>query len=390
MTSTLKDAVQGRLEEYFSFYEDIVNMESYTPDKEAVDELGGFIRDFAIRHGFDVQTHPFAKAGDGYLVSINKEASPPPFVFTGHLDTVFPAGTWEKPLFRRNGNIITGPGVYDMKGGLVIGFLTMQVLKDISYSDREVRFILVPDEELSEGLSGEEGKDFIRDNARGAVAAVTLEGSSGTYITVGRKASIRYSVHVHGKCAHAGGHYAEGISAIKEAARQILAIEEASDPEQITYNCGLIKGGISPNTVPGECEYLLYNRYWRLEQRQIVKDHVESILGKSFIKGAHTDFKVIGERLPMDDSPQNYALAEYLNNVAGEIGLPTRSPYREPAGSDASYTAQVGTPSVCSMGPVGFGAHQMDEMVYADSIEKQSIWLAEAVIRLKDDLCLKV
>lgn len=384
MDSLIYNAVKNRLDEYFKFFENIVNIESYTPNKTDVDKVGAFIRKFVQANGFNVFVHPFEKSGDGFVVSMNEDAQLPHAVFTGHLDTVFPSGEWNKPFFKINGNIITGPGVFDMKGGLVIGLLAMQALKDIGFKDREVRFIFVPDEELSEGLSGESGKDFIRDNARGGAIAITLEGGCGSYITVGRKASIRYKVRVKGVAAHAGGHYADGRSAIKGAAQQILEIEKASDPDQITYNCGLIKGGISPNTVPGCCEYTLYNRYWRTEQRQVIIKRIENILSKPYIADTHTEFEIIGERLPMDDSPINYKLAEYLNNVAQDIGIERRSTYKEPSGSDASYTWEAGVPSVCSMGPVGFGAHQMNETVYADSIDRQAFWLAEAIYRLPE------
>ena len=304
--------IEEHEQEYVQLLADMVTLESYTPDKADVDKLAEYIKNFAEKKGLNVYVKEFEKAGNGLLITMNEQAKMLPVAFTGHLDTVHPVGTFEKPVCRIEDGKMYGPGTVDMKGGLAIGLLIMSALKDCGYTARPVRFIMIPDEELSEGLSLEEGKDFIRNNARGCAAAITLEGNDGKSITVGRKGSIRYKVYVKGRATHAGAAYAKGISAIKEAAHKILAIEAPSDQAQITYNCGMINGGTSPNTVPGETMFTLYNRYWKLEQRQIIRDHVEGIVAKSFIPGTESRFEIVGERLPMDATEDNYALAAHI------------------------------------------------------------------------------
>ncbi|MBQ6875244.1 MAG: M20/M25/M40 family metallo-hydrolase [Lachnospiraceae bacterium] len=376
--------IESKREEYESLLEELVTLESYTPDKAAVDEVGDRIRSFAEGKRFHVKTVPFEKAGNGLLITWNEEAQLPPVAFTGHLDTVFPKGTFQQPLFRRENGRFYGPGVCDMKGGLVVGLLVMDVLKECGYEARPLKFIMIGDEELSEGLSGEAGKSFIRDSARGCAAAITLEGSDGKRITVGRKGSIRYKVRVTGRASHARVHYAEGISAIKEAAWKILEIEKPSDQEQITYNCGLLSGGTAPNTVPENAEFILYNRYWRMEQRQEIKDHVEGIIAKSFIPGTHSTFEIIGERLPMEATKDNYALAEHINQVCQKYGFGERVPYMKSSGSDASYTTMAGAPSVCSMGPIGGRAHSTEEYLVAESLTSSAKVLAAAIMELPE------
>ena len=365
------------------FLKEIVLRESYTPDKAAVDALGEYIKVFAEAQGFYVQVRPFEKAGNGLLVSWNEDAALPAVTLTGHMDTVHPRGSFAEPIYREEDGKIYGPGVSDMKGGLAMGLLVMKSLKDSGWKDRPLKFIFVPDEELSEGLSGEAGKDFIRDNARGRAAAITLEPSSDpARVTVARKGSIRYRVYVKGKAAHAGSSYAKGISAIKEAAHKILAIEAASDPEQITYNCGLIKGGTAPNTVPEEADFTLYNRYWEMSQRQEVKDHVEGIIAHSYIPGTVSTFEVIGERWPMDKSEGNLALCEHIAKVSEKYGFGPKHAHRQAGGSDASYTAMAGVPSVCSMGPVGGGAHTLHEYMDATSFVPRAKLLAAVIAEL--------
>ena len=382
----LFSCVDARLEEHKQLLKELVNINSYTPDKADVDKVGARIKAFAEAQGFHVQTVPFEKAGDGLLITWNEDAPLPPVAFTGHLDTVFPVDTFEEPLFREEDGKYFGPGVTDMKGGLVLGLLIMCALKDAGYKDRPIKFIMIGDEELSEGLSGEAGKDFIRDNARGCAAAITLEGGGVPgYITVGRKGSIRYKVYVKGHSTHAGARYAEGISAIKEAAQKILDIEAPSDQEQITYNCGMITGGTSPNTVPGEAMFTLYNRYWELAQRQEIRDHVEGIIAKSYIPGTSATFDIVGERLPMDATPGNYALAAHIDRVSQQCGFGPLAPRKAPSGSDASYTTMAGAPSVCSMGPAGGRIHSTDEWMDAASLPERAKLLAAAIAQLPAD-----
>ena len=377
--------IDAKENQFKQLLKDIVCINSYTPDKSAVDAVGAYLRDFAEKEGFHVKTVPFEKAGNGLLITWNEDAPLPPVAFTGHLDTVFPAGTFEEPLFREEGGKYYGPGVLDMKGGLVTGLLVMSALKDAGYRDRPMKFIIIGDEELSEGLSGEAGKDFIRDSARGCAAAITLEGNSNpNAITVGRKGSIRYKVYVKGRATHAGLKYAEGISAIKEAAHKILAIEAPSDQAQITYNCGMITGGTAPNTVPGEAMFTLYNRYWETSQRQEIRDHIEGIIAKSYIPGTSSTFEIVGERLPMNATDDNYALAAHIDAVSQKYGFGELKPEKISGGSDASYTTMAGVPSVCSMGPIGEGEHSANEFMVADSLASRAKVLAASIVCLPE------
>ena len=161
MTEKLFACVDARDKEYLDFFKGMIELESYTPDKADVDALGDYIRAFAEGHGFHVQIVPFEKAGNGLLITCNEDAPMLPVTFTGHLDTVHPKGTFEKPLFRVEDGKCFGPGVCDMKGGIVMGMLVMQAMLDAGYRDRPLKLVLIGDEELSEGLSGEAGKDFI-------------------------------------------------------------------------------------------------------------------------------------------------------------------------------------------------------------------------------------
>ena len=161
--------------------------------------------------------------------------------------------------------------------------------------------------------------------------------------------------------------------------------EAASVQEQITYNCGMIKGGTSPNTVPEKVEFTLYNRYWKMEQRQEIKNHVEGIIAKSFIPGTQSTFDVVGERWPMEATEQNYALAEHIAAVSRKYGMGERTAVRTSSGSDASYTTMAGAPSVCSMGPVGGHVHSVREFMRAASLVNSAKLMAAVIAELPAD-----
>lgn len=388
MIQKIFDCIDARAEEYKEFLKEIVCIESGSFDKEGVDAVCEHIRAHAEQCGFQAQVVPFEKSGNGLLVTMNADASLPPVTFTGHMDTVFPKGTFPTLWREENGNYY-GPGVADMKGGLAMGLLVMRALQDAGWHDRPVKFVFVPDEEVSEALSGDAGKAFIMDNARGSAAAITLEAGSFKRVTVGRKGSIRYKVNVKGRATHAGNNYAQGISAVKEAALKVLEIEKASDPAQITYNCGIFHGGNSANTVPGETEFTLYNRYWRLEQRQEIREHVEGIVARSFIPGTESTFEITGERLPMDATEDNYALAAHVRETAEKYGFGSPEPFQKSGGSDASYTTMAGVPSVCSMGPGGFRVHSVEEYMPAETLVSRAKLLAAVVTELPAEFGVK-
>ena len=384
MTEKVFKYIEEHEEEYIQLLREIVTLESYTPDKDDVTAVASHLKAFCESKGLNVFVKEFEKAGNGLLITFNEDASLPAVAFTGHTDTVHPKGTFLQPVFREEGDKLYGPGTVDMKGGLVLGIMIMVALKECGYNARPLKFIMISDEELSEGLSGEEGKDFIRDNARHCAAAITLEGGNGKNITVGRKGSIRYKVYVKGKATHAGSAYADGISAIKEAAHKILDIEAPSDQAQITYNCGIIKGGTAPNTVPSEVMFTLYNRYWKLAQRQIIRDHVEGIIAKSYIPGTVSTFDIVGERLPMDATEDNYALAAHIGSVSEKYGFGAMEPQLKSSGSDASYTTMAGAPSVCSVGPSGGRAHSPEEFMNKSSLVPRAKVLAASIIELPE------
>lgn len=378
--------IENRKEEYKLFLKEFVSIESQSVDKKGVDCAGQYIVDFADKHGFKTKINVFPKAGNGVVISMNEKAELPPVVLLGHIDTVHEKGSFGYPVFREEADKLYGPGITDMKGGIAVALLAMQGLKDAGYEKRPIKLILIGDEEVSESLSGQEGIDFICNESQGAAASINCEGGDDLqYVTVGRKGSIRFRVDVRGKAAHAGQYYTDGISAIKEAAHKILAIEEKSDIERITYNCGIINGGTVPNMVPEKCSFILYNRYVTLEQKEELINHIEIILDKSFIKGTKAEKVIIAQRPPMEITDKNMMLYEHIKKVSLKHGFGDKKWQLKKGGSDSAYTSMIGIPSVCSMGVLGGGIHSLEEFAYTESLYTQAKLISVAILEMPEN-----
>jgi len=306
----------------------------------------------------------------------------PPILFCCHMDTVSPA-CGKKAVIHADGTITSAGdtvlGADDLSG--VSGILeALQVIREENITHGPIEIVFTTCEEVYG--NGVAALDMSRISAKDAYV-FDLTGKTGR---AAKKAPtiISFNIEIRGKASHAGSAYNKGISAIKEASHKILAIEEPSDQAQITYNCGMIKGGTSPNTVPEKVEFTLYNRYWKMEQRQEIKNHVEGIIAQSFIPGTHSTFDVVGERYPMEATEENYALAAHIGAVSLKYGFGEKAPVLTSSGSDASYTTMAGAPSVCTMGPAGGHIHSKDEYMKAESLVNSAKLVAAAIVELPE------
>ena len=393
MTENVFNIIEKNEAEYKDLLRDMVTLPSYTYDKADVDKLSDFIKAFSESKGFSVKVYPFEKAGNGLVISMNEGSPLPAIVFTAHMDTVHKRGKWPEPLFREENGMLYGPGVIDCKGGIAIGLLTMASLKEAGYTARPVKLIAVSDEEADERLSGNAGRDFIRENARGAAAAFTLENNSEPkYITVARKGNMRIKINVHGKFAIASVNKKEGVNAIIEAACKINEIEStAPGPEdEMIFNCGLVSGGLAEDVVPAEASFTVSVKYLRKKQRREILDHVERIVNKTHVPGATADYEILAERPAMEYTRGNRALAEFVGKISEKYGwgemLTRQDSY---GGTDAAYTSDADVPSVCALGAQGTGGHSLNENMVAASLIKRAKLMAACICDMPSDFDIR-
>ena len=329
----------------------MAGIETPSADKAAVDQLVEVLSSFAGRTGFRTTVYPFPSSGNGLVITYETDSAAQPVTLMAHMDTVHKKGAFGSSPVTEEDDFLKGPGVYDCKGGIAVALLTMISLKAAGYRKRSVKLVLSPDEEVSALYSGEPGKNYLQDTIRGSVMAINCEsGSPEGNIVTGRKGVLRLQVDVKGKAAHAGSDYARGISAIKEAAHKIIHIEAESDPQNTTYNCGIISGGTIANSVPENCSFVVDVRYSDMESMKMAEDHIRHVAETSYISGTVSTVKVISRRIPMEETKENLALFAHIRDISKKYGLGDLQHCIAGGGSDSCYSVSVGVPSLCAMG----------------------------------------
>jgi glutamate carboxypeptidase len=284
-----------------------------------------------------------------------------PIVILCHHDTVWPLGTLNRLPYRVDGNVVTGPGSYDMKAGIVEAAYALSA----AVRNRPVVVLSTSDEEVGSTSS----RGLIEDTARNAAAVLVLEpATSGGAIKTARKGIADFVLDIEGRAAHAGVEPEKGISAIEELAQQILAIKALADPSVgTTINIGVVEGGTRPNVVAAEAHAQIDVRFSSQAEADRV---VAAIVGrKPVVPGAK--LRVTGgvDRPPLERSEGVIKLAGLAQRIASELGL-SLPESATGGGSDGNFTGALGVPTLDGLGPDGGGAHADSEHLLIDS------WLA--------------
>lgn len=370
--------IENQEEKYIEFWKDICNLETVSGDKKALDELADFIQDFAVREGFEVTRTPFESCGDFLSIDMNSGAEKG-YLFLAHMDTVHKKGKFGYPPVQVEGNIMRGPGVIDCKGGIAIALLVMYALKTNGY-DKHLRLILTSDEEESNRLGAEKELQFFADRAAGFQGAFNCEVARTGEVVVSRKGIVRVQINITGKPAHSGIDYFAGVSAIKEAAHKIIALEAKSQEGGMTYNCGIIEGGEVINIVPEKCAISVDVRVNTVEEMEQAYQVLREITEHSFVDGSKAEMVHISKRMPMLRTKKTEELFEKLRTVSLNHGFGDLIPIESGGGSDSAYTQAVGVPSVCAVGACGDFCHTTNEYAEIDSLVKRAKLLAATTI----------
>jgi glutamate carboxypeptidase len=290
-------------------------------------------------------------------------------LLVGHFDTVWPMGTLARWPFTVSGDRATGPGIFDMKAGLVQMFHALSVLDDLS----GVTVVLTSDEELGSPTS----RGLIEDEARGALAALVLEASVGGALKTVRKGASMYRVRLQGKASHAGLDPGAGINATVEAAHQVLAINALGNPEVgTTVTPTVLHSGRTLNTVPDAAEISVDVRAASEVEQNRVDEAIRSlpvVLGGSLLA---VEGGVNRPPLQASASAELFALAVGL---AARIGLPALESAAVGGASDGNFTAGVGTPTLDGLGAVGDHAHAEGEWASVSAMPERAALLAALI-----------
>ena len=360
----------------------LVNTDSGSFDQEGVARAGHVIE--AHLMGRNLSCELIAQ-GDGSvsirstLPSREPAASNAHVLLLGHRDTVFPKGTAAERPFRVENGRAYGPGVADMKAGLVMNAFVLEAFARAGGAARPLVALFTSDEEIASPAS----RATIEAAARGARAVFNAEpGRPSGNIVSGRKGAMFLTVEVTGKAAHSGSSHDQGISAIEELCRKVQALHTLTDyTTGTTVNVGLITGGQSVNTVAPRAEAKVDVRFKTMAAMAEAEAAIEAVLGHTHLRDTTTKITAKAAFLPLEQTPASQALFDHYVTAAAELGMTVGGEYTG-GSADSGFTAAVGAPTVCGTGPIGEKAHSPDEVCHVETLIPRAKALALAILRL--------
>ena len=364
---------RSRQGELVHLLKQLVVLESPTQDKKAVDACAAFAARELKRVGCKVTVHPQKEVGDLVVAEFApgrlKDADDEILVLT-HVDTVWPVGKIVKMPFYVQGNRIYGPGVLDMKGGLVMVLAALRALQALNAKPQKRITVLVNSaEETGQGAAAE----TIRKLARKASLVLCLEPAlPGGALKLERKGRLVVRMDVHGRSAH-GGTPEKGVSAVEELVAQIAKFKRLRAGET-TVNVGLIGGGEKANVVAESAWATLDVRFWKSADR----DRVLKILREAVptLRGARIKITVESTTPPMEKTKASEKLFVRAQGIAAGLGLALKGG-KTGGGSDASIAAGLGVPTLDGLGPDGDGLHAEHEHLLLPSLIERTALLTE-------------
>jgi len=368
-----------------SLLKQLVETESPSTDKAAVNRVGAIVADEARRLGADIEIVPVKDAGDHVIARFFPSPQQgAPFgdakgvgvrgdniLLLCHMDTVFPLGTLEKMPYREADSKIFGPGVLDMKSGIVISLAAIEELQNTGSLNRPVTLLCTSDEELGSLSSQTLIETLARESELVLVLeSALLDGSLKTW----RKGVGEFWIKVKGRAAHAGGAHEEGRNAIEEMAHHVLAVQKLTNySRQTTLNVGVIHGGTVSNVVPEEAIAQIDVRIMQPGEWERIEAEMRAL--QPVLDGTSLEVKGGLNRPPMPFDDRAQTTFVKARSIAESNGIELKAG-GSGGGSDANFVAPLGIPVLDGLGAVGEGYHSEREFIFADSLQERAKLLA--------------
>ena len=365
--------LREHLPEMLDFLQHLVRIETPSTVPHTHKALFSLLGDAFGRFGYHVHHIPGRNSGGHLFARPRRRARRTPLqLLLGHADTVWPVGTLKEMPLEIGEGTMRGPGVYDMKAGLVQILYALRALHDLQLKPSVTPLVFInSDEEIGSG----ESTAHIRRLAQIAHRAFVFEPSFGLdgKLKTARKGVGRFTVIVKGKAAHAGLDPGAGASAILELSYMIQKLFALNDPKRgITVNVGMIDGGLRPNVIAPESRAVVDVRMLTNEDAQDIEARIRSLQPES--PGVTLTIHGRISRPPMELTPRNYALGEIAKQLGSEINL-TLADSVAGGASDGNTTSQW-TATLDGLGAVGDGAHASHEFIYIDKLVERGALLA--------------
>ena len=360
--------IAGQEPGMLALLKEMVLIQSGTFNKPGTDQVATLIRRTLEPLPFRIESFPQKKYGDILVAATPAAGSTSNILIIGHTDTVFPEDTafngWREDTHR-----VYGPGVIDMKGGLVLGIYALKALDACAQlQNLPLRFVFNTDEEVGSPASG----PIISAEAQKSVMAFVLEcgGMQGEVVT-GRKGRIGLQLNVSGQAGHAAFATTDKASAILELAHKIIQLEALNGLKPgLTVNVGKIYGGIGPNSVAESAWAAVDVRFKSRNEAHFFHSRLDDIITTPGIPGTRVRVDNAPSRPPMEQSPGNCSLFKVAEIQARKLRMDIRESYRQGV-SDANIIAAAGTPVLDGLGPIGEMDHSDQEYMQKDSLVRR-------------------
>lgn len=369
----LLEFLQDRQSDMVRFLEKMTLAESPSSVAESQDQVHQYLSDSLKTLDFKTRTIAGKSTGHHlYALPTSRTRHNKAQLLLGHYDTVWPLGTLNEMPFTVEGNVIKGPGVFDMKGGLAQIVFALKAIQDLDLQLHLTPIIFVNgDEEIGSRDSGR----YIRMLAKRVERSFVLEPSMGPAgaIKTARKGVGRYTIKIQGKAAHAGLDPEAGASAIHELSFVIQHLFGLNDQEKgITVNVGTIDGGLRPNVIAPTSEAVVDVRVQTQKDAEKIDAAIYAL--KPQVPGVSLEIEGGIGRPALEPTPRNQALWMMAQELGEEIGLQLEEGLAG-GGSDGNTTSQY-TATLDGLGPVGDGAHAHHEFLYIDKTIERTALLA--------------
>lgn len=358
---------------------ELVSIDSGSYHKAGVDRVEDRLRAWLEAAGMPCESFPNERFGNCMAARLSAQngGSNRPIVLMGHCDTVFPEGTVAKRPFRIDGDRATGPGVADMKAGLVMNSFVLDALRRFG-APCPLIGLYTADEEIASPSS----RAVIEAEAKNARAVFNAEpGRPSGNLVSRRKGAAFIELEVTGRASHSGAAHAQGVSAIEAMARKIQRLHKLTDYDLgTTVNVGLMQGGQSVNTVAPRATAAIDVRFPTLNIMEKILGEVREILNTTELPGSESRIVREGSFLPLEQDEASRKLLEIYARTAAELGMPTVGGEATGGSADSGFTAALGTPTLCGTGPVGGNAHTDEEWCRIDTLVPRARALALTVL----------
>lgn len=378
----IEQAVESYRQEMLDYWKELVNFQAGSKEGERMFALLSQVNAKLNREGFASELLPTGSPIPLLRAYLGKERPGKPILLSGHLDTVFPNGSYpENPFTIRDGKAY-GTGVNDMKGGIVMAIYLAKVLDKLGYAKHPFKLVFVGDEETTH--IGSQADVLLAQEAEGCLAAFNFEtGRMDNGLTVGRKGCMDVWITVTGKAGHVGNAYASSSNAIEEMAYKIVELRKLTNLDLgLIVSTDIISGGTVSNAVADHCRIEVDCRYDFNADKPMLEEKIKEICARTYVPGTTTEVQFVSSMPVFEKTAGNEHLLDLVNQAAQEFGQPAFGPAHPGGCSDASFMAKAGIPILCSCGVQGDGAHTKHEFANVETMFTRTKLLAAAICKL--------